>query len=261
MGAASTVRASEARAHPKFVVPVASSLDASTYTSGPDQEEEHGRKKLECYPCGAGSLKRFFSCLVTFGVGYMLVHLYTMTSNTRLRGLVDWGPRSFMSACLLAGTDRLDGGDAGCVGGASKARVYGYMDAKTTSTRTRPAPPPMGIPRKDKGRLRRAESVYYRILSTVEMFPSISLLFVLALRADPSSCKRGHVLLLSHSRWRRCYESVWVGRVIHKLVAHREPILKNDLSLIKDARTLSSKFRFARSNTTPPSHACEGVET
>jgi hypothetical protein len=72
IGAASTARASEARAHPKFVVPVASSLGASTYTSGPDQEEEHERKKLERYPCGARSLERFFSCLVTFGVGYVL---------------------------------------------------------------------------------------------------------------------------------------------------------------------------------------------
>jgi hypothetical protein len=72
MGAASTARASEARAHLKFVVPVASSLGASTYASGPDQEGEHGRKKLERYPYGAGSLERFFSCLVTFGVRYVL---------------------------------------------------------------------------------------------------------------------------------------------------------------------------------------------
>jgi hypothetical protein len=99
------------------------------------------------------------------------------------------------------------------------------------------------------------------LLSTVDMFPSISLLFVLALRADSSSCKRGHVLLPSHSRRSRCCESVWVGRVIHKLVAHCELILKNDPSLIKGARTFSSKLRFARSNTTPPSHVCEGVET
>lgn len=71
------------------------------------------------------------------------------------------------------------------------------------------------------------------------MFPSISLLFVLALRADPSSCKRVHVLLTSHSR-RRCCESVWIGREIHKFVAHRELILENDPSLTMDARTLSS---------------------
>lgn len=81
------------------------------------------------------------------------VHLYTMTSNTRLRGLVDSGPRSFMPGPLACGDGQAGRGDAGCVGGASEARVYGYMDANTTSTRTRPAPPPMGIPRKDKERV------------------------------------------------------------------------------------------------------------
>ncbi|KAJ7739964.1 hypothetical protein B0H14DRAFT_3609881 [Mycena olivaceomarginata] len=211
MGAASTARASEARAHPKFVVPVASSLGASTYTSGPDQEGEHERKKARMLPVRRGVSRAFLFlpghlrsgiCAVRLAIPSFLsvlplpnVHLYTMTSNTRLRGLVDSGPRSFMSACLLAGTDRLDGGD-----------------------------------------LRWAGSVYYRIWSTVEMFPSISLLFVLALRADPSLVQA----------W-ACASAV--------PFATKE----SDPSLTKDARTFSSKFRFApqQHNHRPRMHAKE----